>query len=268
MRRSLCSGAALWRGMSTSAASEVPSRSVLVFGSSGALGLELCAAFKRSGGISVTGVDLVATPGVDVMIQLIPGEDGNNPEAHRRQLMQHLTAMSSGPFVKPFDAILCVAGGWAGGNASDEALITNTEAMISSSLYPSLLSAHLAASGFLKEGEETILLIPGAAPLLGSETGTAFMIPYGVAKAAVHQLLQSLTDRETAGLPPSCTVCGIAPVTLDTPMNRTNMPNANFDKWTKLEDLANTITEWCTATSPEQRPIHGHMYEISGSEVK
>lgn len=48
------------------------------------------------------------------------------------------------------DAVICVAGGWAGGNAAKD-LTKNTELMWKQSMWSSLISASLAAS-HLKEG--------------------------------------------------------------------------------------------------------------------
>jgi dihydropteridine reductase len=66
---------------------------------------------------------------------------------------------------------------------------------------------------------------------------TAGMIGYGMAKAAVHQLTKSLAA-ESSGLPPNSLAVAILPVTLDTPMNRKWMPNADFSTWTPLEFVA------------------------------
>ena len=63
------------------------------------------------------------------------------------------------------------------------------------------------------------------------------MIGYGMAKAAVHQLTQSLAD-DKSGLPKGATALAILPITLDTPMNRKWMAKADFSTWTSLEFVA------------------------------
>ena len=60
------------------------------------------------------------------------------------------------------------------------------------------------------------------------------MIGYGMAKAAVHQLVKSLAA-SGGGLPNESTVLAILPVTLDTPMNRKWMAKADHSTWTSLE---------------------------------
>ena len=47
-----------------------------------------------------------------------------------------------------------------------------------------------------------------------------------MAKAAVHQLVKSL-GKSGSGLPKDACALGILPITLDTPMNRKFMPDAD-----------------------------------------
>ena len=129
------------------------------------------------------------------------------------------------------DAILNVAGGWAGGNASNEQFLANSDLMWKQSVWSSLISARLA-SKYLKESGT--LALPGAAAAL---EGTPGMIGYGMAKAAVHHLTKSLSDAK-GGLPKDALVAAILPVTLDTPMNRKWMPKADTTKWTPMEFIA------------------------------
>ena len=177
---------------------------------------------------------------------------------------QKFVAEKAKEFLKPnsLDGVLCVSGGWAGGNANSSDLLKSTHAMVSSSLYASLIAAHLSGTeaGLLNQAKPNCLLLPGAAPLVGIYPGTAFMTPYGVAKAGVHQLLNSLADRETAGIGNNTKVFGIAPVTIDTEMNRQGMPDANFDDWTKCEELAAQMERW--VGDVEGAVEHGKMYTV------
>lgn len=63
------------------------------------------------------------------------------------------------------------------------------------------------------------------------------MIGYGMAKAAVHQLTKSLAAKGS-GLPKDSLVAAVLPVTLDTPMNRKWMADADTSTWTPLEFVA------------------------------
>ena len=156
------------------------------------------------------------------------------------------------------DAVICVAGGWAGGNASKD-LAKNTDLMIKQSVWSSTISASVAAQ-FLKEGG--VLTLTGAKPAL---TGTPGMIGYGMAKAAVHQLTKSLSA-SGSGLPENSLVVSILPITLDTPMNRKWMPKADFSTWTPLEYVAELFHTWIQ--NPSGRPVNGSLLQLVTKESK
>lgn len=149
------------------------------------------------------------------------------------------------------DAIICVAGGWAGGNAKKD-LIKNSELMWRQSVWSSLISAEIAAH-HLRDGG--ILSLTGAKAALD---GTPGMIGYGMAKAAVHHLVKSLAG-ENSGMPKDSTTLAILPITLDTPMNRKWMPNADFSTWTSLDYLASLFMDW---TLGKDRPQNGSLIQL------
>lgn len=156
------------------------------------------------------------------------------------------------------EAVVCVAGGWAGGNASKD-LAKNTDMMIKQSLWSSVISASVA-SHHLREGG--ILTLTGAKPAL---EGTPGMIGYGVAKAAVHQLTRSLAGKDS-GLPANSFVASILPITLDTPMNRKWMPAADFATWTPLEFVADLFYKWIE--TPAGRVQNGSLIQLVTKDSK
>ena len=72
---------------------------------------------------------------------------------------------------------------------------------------------------------------------LGAMDETPDMISYGLAKAAVHHLVISYPD----GLPNGADICAILPGVIDTPNNRSNMPDADFNEWTPPADIAEEV---------------------------
>uniref|UniRef100_A0A8C0MA00 Dihydropteridine reductase n=1 Tax=Canis lupus familiaris TaxID=9615 RepID=A0A8C0MA00_CANLF len=156
------------------------------------------------------------------------------------------------------DAILCVAGGWAGGNAKSKSLFKNCDLMWKQSMWTSTISSHLATK-HLKEGG--ILTLAGAKAALD---GTPGMIGYGMAKGAVHQLCQSLAGKNS-GMPSGSAAIAVLPVTLDTPMNRKSMPEADFSSWTPLEFLVETFHDWITG---KNRPSSGSLIQVVTTEGK
>lgn len=152
--------------------------------------------------------------------------DANWVEQETAILSELKTALNGGQL----DAVICVAGGWAGGNAKKD-LAQNANLMWQQSVWSSSISATICAN-HLSEGG--VLTLTGADPAL---KGTPGMIGYGMAKAAVHQLTKSLAAKNS-GLPENSLVVAILPITLDTPMNRKWMPKADFSTWTPMEYLA------------------------------
>lgn len=85
------------------------------------------------------------------------------------------------------------------------------------------------------------------------------MIGYGLAKVAVHHLVSSLSA-EKGGLPKSSSVLAILPVTLDTPMNRKFMANADTSTWTPLDFVATLFHSW--STDKAARPASGSLVQL------
>ncbi|CAM4551466.1 unnamed protein product [Lepidochelys olivacea] len=162
------------------------------------------------------------------------------------------------------DAILCVAGGWAGGSAKAKSLYKNSDLMWKQSVWTSTISSHLATK-HLKEGGLLTLTgakaaLAGTPDKLSSVIATQFlwMVGYGMAKGAVHQLCQSLAGANS-GLPSRSAALAVLPVTLDTPVNRKSMPDADFSSWTPLEFLAETFYDWIIG---KNRPSSGSLIQV------
>lgn len=100
-----------------------------------------------------------------------------------------------------------------------------------------------------------LLTLTGAQAALSPTPG---MIGYGLAKAAVHHLTQSLSDAK-GGLPASACVASILPVTLDTPMNRKWMPKADTSTWTPLDFVAELLLKWAKG---DERPNSGSLVQL------
>ena len=143
-------------------------------------------------------------------------------------------------------------GGWAGGNAESKDFVKNCDLMWKQSVWSSSISASLAAS-HLKTGG--CLVLPGAKPALA---GTPGMIGYGIAKAAIHQMVKSLAC-EKSGLPEASQAFALLPITLDTPMNRKWMPNADHSTWTSLEFIAQLLFKW---SEGQERPANGSLVQL------
>jgi len=219
---------------------------ILIYGGRGALGSNLVQHFK-SKNYWVGSIDLVENPEANANIVLNAANDLVGQES---ELLNKVQSVLSDQKV---DAVICVAGGWAGGNSSSKDFVKNTDLMVKQSVYSSVLAAKIASS-FLNEGG--LLTLTGAKSALD---GTPGMIGYGLAKASVHHLTKSLSEKDS-GLPNKSTVVSILPVTLDTEMNRKWMPKADHTTWTPLSFVADLLMKW---TSNEQdRPKNGSLVQL------
>lgn len=218
---------------------------VIIYGGRGALGSVIVKHFKANN-FWVGTIDLVANDEADSSV-VVSKDD--NWATQTTTVIDGLKAALCGEKV---DAIINVAGGWAGGNAASKDFQKSCETMWTQSVWSSTITAQ-AATLFLKDGG--LVSLTGAQPALG---GTAGMMGYGMAKAAVHQLTQSL-GQENSGLPKDATALAILPMTLDTPMNRKWMSGADFSTWTPLEYLAELFHKWTTG---KERPATGSLVKL------
>lgn len=223
---------------------------VLVYGGKGALGSVLVTHFKARGDW-VLSIDLAANEAADANVVIDSKGDLNQQAA---QVLKEVGVAAGG---SKLDALFCVAGGWAGGNASSDDFVKNCDLMMKQSIWTSVISAAVGAH-HLKKG--ALLTLTGAVPCL---KGTAGMMGYGLSKAAVHQLTQSLAQANN-GLPVDCCVQTILPITLDTPMNRKFMPDADFSTWTPMSYVGDMFTSWLT--DPSSRHPSGSLVKLVTTE--
>lgn len=80
---------------------------------------------------------------------------------------------------------------------------------------------------------------------------------YSASKCAVHKLTESLAAELSDS---DCTVNAVLPSIIDTPTNRQDMPDADFEKWVKPASLAQVIVFLASAGA---RSISGALIPIS-----
>lgn len=227
-------------------------KKILVYGGSGALGNTLVNHFK-SKNYWVVSVDLKENSNASANILLNADSSLFDQQKSLEDSLVNLLNDNS-----KLDAILNVAGGWAGGNCSNKDFLKNSDLMWKQSVWSSLISCSIASKHLNESG---VLTLPGAAAATGSTPG---MIGYGMAKAAVHQLTKSLassTDKENnqTGLPNNTFVAALLPVMLDTPMNRKWMPKEDFSTWTPLEFIAELFEKWINNS---ERPPNASLVKL------
>lgn len=207
-------------------------RRVLIFGAGGQLGRTLGEVFKRRQWQTI-GADPFLRPTTAEVLKLDPKT--STTDQCNSLLVQVKDILKD----SRLDAVVNVAGGFAMGSAGDSGMVEATVKMVESSVYTSVMSAHVS-SLHLKAGG--LLVLPGAAAALSP---TSWSLPYGTAKVAVHHLVRSLADAEAAGLPAGVKTVGLAPTIMDTPQNRDAMPDADRSGWATLDEVAEQLEAWC-----------------------
>ncbi|XP_058809170.1 dihydropteridine reductase [Phymastichus coffea] len=218
---------------------------VFVYGGKGALG-SVCVSTFKTKNWWVGSIDMKPNGAADANVIVNVEQNWIDQENSILNQIQEILGENK------LDGVICVAGGWAGGNAANKDFIKNSDMMWKQSVWSSVIAAKIA-SQYLKE--DGFLSLTGAKPAL---EGTPGMIGYGMAKAAVHQLTKSLAA-DGGGLPSQSLVATILPVTLDTPMNRKWMPKADTSTWTPLEFVAEIFWKW---SQNQERPANGSLLQL------
>jgi dihydropteridine reductase len=170
-------------------------RNILVYGGRGALG-SYCVKHFRELNYNVLSIDIAANKEAHSSIIVDASDSFELQSARALDSLEHALGGSR------IKAVLCVAGGWAGGNALSPDFISSTDQMLRSSVWPAAIST-AAAARHLEEGG--LLVLTGSSACL---SGTPGMLGYGMAKAALHQLTTSLACPD-AGLPTGAVVSAI-----------------------------------------------------------
>ncbi|XP_009289534.3 dihydropteridine reductase-like [Danio rerio] len=220
-------------------------KKVIVYGGSGALGSESVRYFRaKNWWVASIAHSVNAEASANVKVKMT--------ESFTEQAKQVTVGVGKLLGDEKVDAIYCVAGGQAEGNAKANSLYKYADLMWKENVWTSTICTHLATK-YLREGG--LLTLSGAKVALGP---TAESVSFGMAKASVHQLTQSLSG-PNSGLPPRSVALAILPVTLDTPTNRRIMPNADVSSWTPLNHVTQLFFKW---TVGESRPASGSLVEL------
>ena len=141
---------------------------------------------------------------------------------------------------KSIDAAVLTVGGFAMGKVAD----TKAADIYKQYKLNFETAYHVARPVFVQMLEQSsgrIFLI-GSKPGLDAKNGKG-MVAYGLAKSLIFRLAELMND-EAKGHNVVTSV--IVPSTIDTPQNRKGMPDADFSKWVKAEEIADTIYYYCS----------------------
>ena len=151
-------------------------------------------------------------------------------------------------------AVVNLVGGFAAGGRVHETPIDDLEAQLRVNLRPAWLVTGAALPAMLAASEGSIVCVSSRAALRPFSGGAA----YAVAKRAVLGLVDAL-DVEYAK--DGIRTNAILPSVIDTPANRSSMPDADFSDWVTPQQIAATIgylvSSNAGATSGAHVPVYG-----------
>jgi NAD(P)-dependent dehydrogenase (short-subunit alcohol dehydrogenase family) len=226
---------------------------VLVTGGTGALGSAVARAFLEEGAnVAVTyrrgeEYDALESAASSDRARLRGHEVDVTDEAAMARLVGTLDA----DFHR-LDALVNTAGGYAGGTKLWETEGAVLERMLSLNLRSVFVSCRSALPILLRQGSGCIVNVAARAAV--DQPGGAGA--YAASKAAAVALLHSLA-MDLKGT--AVRVNSVLPNIIDTAANRRDMPHANFDAWTKPEEIARVILVLC---SPDARAINGAAISV------
>ncbi len=153
------------------------------------------------------------------------------------------------------DLLVNTIGGYAGGIKLWELDTKVFEKMLALNLRAGYALARAAVPAMLKQRSGAIVNIAAKAAVDHAAGASA----YASSKAAALALMDSLAeDLRGTGV----RVNSVLPSIIDTDANRKAMPNADFAKWPKPEDIANVVL---FLLGDEARVVHGAAIPVYGA---
>jgi NAD(P)-dependent dehydrogenase (short-subunit alcohol dehydrogenase family) len=231
-------------------------KTVLVAGGTGGLGRAISLAFLKEGGKLVVTFrkdqeysDLKSAAGANAS-NVIGRKVDVTDEAAVQQLIDGITADNG-----RLDVLVNTVGGYVGGQNLWELDSRLFDQMLAVNLRSGYVLARAAVKPMLKERNGVIVNVASKAALdHGAGVGA-----YAASKAAALALMDSLAaDLKGRGV----RVNSILPSIIDTEINRKAMPDADFAKWPKPEEIAPVVLFLC---SDEAKVIHGAAIPVYGT---
>lgn len=221
-------------------------RSVIVTGGFGTLGTAVAEAFC-SAGDRVARIDFAESPKNELKGAIsIGGVDLTSASATKTAL-ERVAAMHGG-----IEVLVNVAGGFIWEEVESGA-IENWSRMHLMNLMTAVTTSKLALPYLLARNGGRIVNI-GAA---GAVKAVAGMGAYAASKSSVHRFTEALAEELSDK---GVTVNAILPSIIDTPVNRAEMPDADFSEWVQPRAIAEVIT---FLASPEAGAVNGTLIPVT-----
>ena len=228
-------------------------RVVMISGAAGNLGRATAQAFTDRGGSLIlldraeNRLQGIYTESTDHL--LLNSVDLTDPEAVDRAAEAAL-----GRYDK-IDVLVHTMGGFRYGTTVENTSVEDWDFMFNLNARSSFIICKAVLPQMISRGSGAIVLIGARPGIKGIAKGAA----YSASKSAVLRLTESISvENKHVGI----RINAILPGTIDTPQNREQNPEGNFEKWVTPEALARVVL---FLTSDAASPIHGALIPAYGT---
>jgi NAD(P)-dependent dehydrogenase (short-subunit alcohol dehydrogenase family) len=239
-------------------AQKSPNKVALITGGTGGLGRAVTLAFLHEGAsviatyIKKDEADaLKDAVGASAHLELLPLDATD--EAACRNLVDGITARYG-----RLDVLVNTIGGYAGGKPLWETDTRTWQLMLNLNLNAGYALARAVVPAMLKQGRGAIVNIAAKAAFDHAAGAAAYAASKSAALALFDCLAQDLkNDLKGKGV----RVNSVLPSIIDTEANRKAMPDADFSRWPKPEEIARVILFLC---SDDAKLVHGAALPVYG----
>lgn len=209
----------------------------LVTGASGHTGHAIAENFAAAGARVFGAISPRHTPGTIKLASWVPLSADLSNEDAVRSLFDEVERHSGS-----IQVVVHVAGGYASSGAVSETSLEVWDRMINTNLRSAFLVTRESVRRMRQTSYGRIILF-GAKNGFGVPVGR---VAYGLSKSGVHLLVQTAALENTNK---GVTINAIAPGIIDTPANRSSMPDADRSSWVTTEQIILALRKWCDPTS-------------------
>src|SRR6266487_3728791 len=231
-------------------------RVVIITGAVGNLGLATAHAFQAAGDKTVL-VDRSHDKLRDAFGSVAASPDhllAGGVDLSDAASLSKLIADTLGRFGR-VDTLVNTVGAWRGGKPVHEEDLANWDFLFNVNLRTTLLCCRAVIPQMLKQGRGKIITVASRDGFKGSAGYAA----YSASKSAVLRLAESLANElKVANINVNC----IMPGTIDTPQNRSAVPNGEFSKWVEPAAIAEVIL---FLASDASRAVNGAALPVFGN---
>ncbi|MCF8383146.1 MAG: SDR family oxidoreductase [Chlorobium sp.] len=226
-------------------------RVVLVSGAAGNLGKAVASAFYEAGAdlaLSDLHTESISSAFADSSRVMVLECDLTQPDSAETMVRTVLDRFGR------IDAVTALTGGFSMGGPLHETSVDEWEFMMKLNAATLFNIAHAVLPHMRQRRGGRIVTVGARAAI----SGRARMASYTASKAAVMRMTESMSEENKLfGINVNC----VLPSIIDTPLNRRDMPDADFTTWVSPAALADVIL---FLASDASRAIHGASIPVYG----